>query len=52
MEKSGYFNSNVIEKSYMKVIMDFVEVLNEMENKIFAYMRISTNHKTQKVDRQ
>ena len=23
-----------------------------MENKIFAYMRISTNHKTQKVDRQ
>lgn len=24
----------------------------EMENKIFAYMRISTNHKTQKTDRQ
>lgn len=24
----------------------------EMDNKIFAYMRISTNHKTQKVDRQ
>lgn len=23
-----------------------------MENKIFAYMRISTNHKTQKIDRQ
>ena len=23
-----------------------------MDNKIFAYMRISTNHKTQKVDRQ
>ena len=23
-----------------------------MENKIFAYMRIATNHKTQKVDRQ
>ena len=23
-----------------------------MENKVFAYMRISTNHKTQKVDRQ
>lgn len=23
-----------------------------MENKIFAYMRISTNHKTQKADRQ
>lgn len=23
-----------------------------MENKIFAYMRISTNHKTQKTDRQ
>lgn len=24
----------------------------EMENKIFAYMRISTHHKTQKTDRQ
>ena len=24
----------------------------EMENKIFAYMRISINHKTQKTDRQ
>ena len=23
-----------------------------MENKIFAYMRISTNHKAQKIDRQ
>lgn len=33
----------------MKTIMDFVEGL-QMENKIFAYMRISTNH--QKTDRQ
>lgn len=31
--------------------MDFVEGIL-MENKIFAYMRISTNHKTQKIDRQ
>ena len=36
-------------KSYMKIIMDFVEGLR-MVNKIFAYMRISTNH--QKTDRQ
>ncbi len=35
----------------MKILMDFVEELY-MENKIFAYMRISTNKKTQKVDRQ
>lgn len=38
-----------IEKSYMKTVMDFMEGLR-MENKIFAYMRISTNH--QKTDRQ
>lgn len=36
-------------KSYMIIIMDFVEEL-QMKNKIFAYMRISTNH--QKTDRQ
>ena len=35
-------------KSYMKVVMDSVE--GTMNNKIFAYMRISTNH--QKTDRQ
>ncbi len=40
---------DMIRKSYMKIIMDFVEEL-QMENKIFAYMRISTNH--QKTDRQ
>ena len=33
----------------MKIVMDFVEEL-QMENKIFAYMRISTSH--QKTDRQ
>ena len=33
----------------MKIVMDFVEGLR-MENKIFVYMRISTNH--QKTDRQ
>lgn len=34
--------------------MDFVEngEENDMENKIFAYMRISTNKATQKTDRQ
>lgn len=37
-------------KSYTKIIMDFVEKL--MENKMFVYMRISTNHKAQKIDRQ
>lgn len=36
-------------KSYMKTVMDFVEELR-MENKIFAYLRISTAH--QKTDRQ
>lgn len=41
----------MVQKSYMKIVMDFVEGLL-MENKIFAYMRISTNHRTQKVDRQ
>ena len=35
----------------MKIVMDFVEGYR-MENKIFAYMRISTNKKTQKLDRQ
>lgn len=40
---------DLIRKSYMKIVMDFVEEL-QMENKIFAYMRISTNH--QKTDRQ
>lgn len=35
----------------MKIVMDFVEEYR-MENKIFAYMRITTNHKTQKIDRQ
>jgi len=45
----GNFNMDMIRKSYMKIVMDFVEGLR-MENKIFAYMRISTNH--QKTDRQ
>ena len=42
---------NIVKKSYMKIVMDFVEGYR-MENKIFAYMRISTNKKTQKLDRQ
>lgn len=42
---------DMVQKSYMKIAMDFVEGLL-VENKIFAYMRISTNHKTQKTDRQ
>lgn len=41
----------MVQNSYMKIAMDFVEGLL-VENKIFAYMRISTNHKTQKTDRQ
>lgn len=48
-EKQVHFNMNMVRKSYMKIVMDFVEGLR-MENKIFAYMRISTNH--QKTDRQ
>lgn len=38
----------------MKKVMDFVKAYGEnvMENKIVSYMRISTNKKTQKVDRQ
>lgn len=43
------FNKNMARKTYMKILMDFVEGI-WMENKIFAYMRISTNH--QKTDRQ
>ena len=42
---------NTMKKSYMKIVMDFMEGY-QMENKIFAYMRISTNKKTQKLDRQ
>lgn len=49
MENLALFNMNMAGKSYMKIVMDFVEGLR-MENKIFAYMRISTNH--QKTDRQ
>ena len=49
MENLALFNMNMAGKSYMKIVMDFVEGL-QMENKIFAYMRISTNH--QKTDRQ
>lgn len=49
MENLTLFNMNMAGKSYMKIVMDFVEGL-QMENKIFAYMRISTNH--QKTDRQ
>lgn len=48
-ENLKYFTMDMIRKSYMKIVMDFVEGLR-MENKIFAYMRISTNH--QKTDRQ
>ena len=48
-ENLEYYNMDMIRKSYMKIVMDFVEGLR-MENKIFAYMRISTNH--QKTDRQ
>lgn len=48
-ENQGCFNIKKGRKSYTKVVMDFVEGL-WMENKIFAYMRISTNH--QKTDRQ
>ena len=43
------FNKNMARKTYIKIVMDFVEGI-WMENKIFAYMRISTNH--QKTDRQ
>lgn len=49
MENLYCFNLNITEKSYMKIVMDFVEGL-QMENKIFSYMRVSTNH--QKTDRQ
>ena len=49
MEKLVHFNKNMERKTYMKIVMDFVEGI-WMENKIFAYMRISTNH--QKTDRQ
>lgn len=48
-ENLEYYNMDMIRKSYMKIVMDFVEGLR-MENKIFAYMRISTNH--QNTDRQ
>ena len=48
-ENLDNFNMDMIRKSYMKIVIDFVEGLR-MENKIFAYMRISTNH--QKTDRQ
>ena len=48
-ENLDNFNMDMIRKSYMKIDMDFVEGLR-MKNKIFAYMRISTNH--QKTDRQ
>lgn len=48
-EKLVDFNKNMARKTYMKILMDFVEGI-WMENKIFAYMRISTNH--QKTDRQ
>lgn len=48
-ENQVHFYMNMVRKSYMKIVMDFVEGLL-MENKIFAYMRISTNH--QKTDRQ
>ena len=49
MENQAHFSINMAEKSYMKIVMDFVEGL-QVENKIFAYMRISTSH--QKTDRQ
>lgn len=49
MENLRCFNIKNKEKSYTKILMDFVEGL-WMENKIFTYMRISTNH--QKTDRQ
>ncbi len=49
MKNQANFNTNMAGKSYMKKVMDFVEGL-QVENKIFAYMRISTNH--QKTDRQ
>lgn len=49
MKNQANFNTNMAGKSYMKRVMDFVEGL-QVENKIFAYMRISTNH--QKTDRQ
>lgn len=49
MEKLVHFNKNMERKTYMKIVMDFVEGI-WMENKIFAYMRISTNH--QNTDRQ
>lgn len=49
MENQAHFSINMAEKSYMKIVMDFVEELR-VENKIFAYMRISTSH--QKTDRQ
>lgn len=49
MEKLVHFNKNMERKTYMKIVMDFVEGI-WMENKIFAYMRVSTNH--QKTDRQ
>ncbi len=45
----NHFSYKMIRKSYMKIVMDFVEGL-WMEKKIFAYMRISTSH--QKTDRQ
>ena len=49
MKNQANFNTNMAGKSYMKKVMDFVEGL-QVENKIFAYMRISTNH--QKTDMQ
>ena len=49
MGKLVHSNKNMARKTYMKILMDFVEEMR-MENKIFAYMRISTNH--QKTDRQ
>ncbi len=54
MENKVRFNRNTIRKSYTKKIMDFVKEYggNTMEKKIVSYMRISTNKKTQKVDRQ
>lgn len=49
VENQAHFNTDMAEKSYMKIVMDFVEG-SRVENKIFAYMRISTSH--QKTDRQ
>lgn len=51
----GYYNSFWAMNQRGKILYEnsygFCGVI-EMENKIFAYMRISINHKTQKTDRQ